>query len=282
MKRFQICFYPLLGFSSLVVYCMSPTLLRGQAQQPATQTGASKASTPDLSGIWARPEARGPRAGYENPGFSITRESPSMTPWAEAKWKAVRVGPKRNEFDRGNENWDPSDIHCLPWGPTRPYTKVDQKFEILQHPTTVYILFETNRESRRVYVDGRGHPEDWPFRWMGHSIGKYEGDTLVIDTTGLNDLTWIDTMGHPHSDALHIVERIRRVAQDTLQIDFWFDDPKAYTKPWTGKRVFALQTGRDAEMFEYIACEDHMMQYHVPRLLRGEDLGGSQLHLEEK
>ena len=193
-----------------------------------------------------------------------------MTPWAAEKYKLIRQGPKRNEFDRGNENWDPSYHHCMPFGPTRPYTN-NQNFEIRQFgDELVYILFTSNHEVRRVYLDGRPHPSGWPFGWMGHSIGKWDGDTLVVDTVGLNDITWIDTMGRPHSDQLHIVERIRRVEHDTLQIDFTFEDPKAYTRPWTGKRVFQLLTGPQAEILEDILCEEHLMLDHGPYLRRGE------------
>ena len=175
----------------------------------------------------------------------------------------------RNQFDRGNEGWDPSYTHCLPFGPVRSYTN-QHPFEISQSTGVVFILFENDHEVRRVYMDGRGHPNGWPFGWMGHSIGKYDGDTLVIDTVGLNDITWLDTFGHLHSDAMHIVERMRRVAPDTLQVDFEFNDPKAYTKPWTGKRVFQLAAGTRAEILEDLNCEDHLLYEHLPKMLRGE------------
>jgi hypothetical protein len=77
---------------------------------------------------------------------------------------------------------------------------------------------------------------------MGYSVGRWEGDTLVVDTIGLNDKTWLDNVGHPHSDALHVVERIRRVDHDTLQVTFTIEDPKAYTSPWTTpSRTFKLR-----------------------------------------
>jgi hypothetical protein len=91
---------------------------------------------------------------------------------------------------------------------------------------------------------------------MGYSIGKYEGNTLVVDTTDMNDKTWIDTLGHPHSDALHLVERFRRPSHDTLEIAFTFDDPKTYTKPWTGKKVYRLQPP-GYEIKEDIICEGY-------------------------
>jgi hypothetical protein len=91
---------------------------------------------------------------------------------------------------------------------------------------------------------------------MGDSIGRYEGDTLVVDTIGLNDKTWIDQVGHPHSDVLHLIERLRRVDQDTLEVTVTFDDPKAYTKPFTGKREFK----RSSSPMEVTLCSLSEMQ----------------------
>ena len=252
-----------LALAVVAVLVFSPALFT----QTSAPSGGAKAARPDLSGMWRIPT--GPRAKL-NSGFSFTFDEPPTTPEGAEKLKAIRSGPKRNQYDRGNENWDPADTHCLPWGPTRAFTKVDQAFEIVPETNVVYILFETNHEVRRIYMDGREHPRGWPFGWMGHSTGKYDGDTLVVDTVGLNDLTWIDTFGHPHSDALHIVERFRRPDHETLQIDFLFDDPKTYTKPWPGKRIFQLQTGPEAEVLEYISCEDHLRYDHVPRFLKGD------------
>ena len=243
--------------------------------QAGERSGTGKSSIPNLSGTWG--VAHGPRAGYTNPGYSMTREEPSMTPWAAEQYKKIREGttprdPERlrrvGNFDRGNEKLDPSEIHCLPWGPTRLFT-FDHPFEIIQTPNVVYMLFEGDHAVRRVYMDGRTHRGMYK-TYMGHSIGKYDGDALVVDTEALKGLTWLDTMGHVHTDQLHIVERISRPEQDTLQIDFTFTDPKAYTKPWTGTRVFELLRGTKAEILEYITCEDHLDYDHVPRLLRGE------------
>ena len=104
-------------------------------------------------------------------------------------------------------------------------------------------------------MDGREHPKDLEQTYMGHSIGRYEGDTLVIDTIGFNDKTWLDPMGLPHSDALHVVERISRTDHDTLQVDYTLDDPKAYTKPWTAQRIFNLHP--DWQIKEYVCAENN-------------------------
>ena len=92
---------------------------------------------------------------------------------------------------------------------------------------------------------------------MGHSIGRWDGDTLVVDTIGLNDKTWLDTAGHPHSDALHVVERIRRVDHDTLENTLTFDDPKTYTKSWTSTIIYKLHP--DWSLREDIVCEDRIL-----------------------
>ena len=254
------------GFAAVVgaVLAFSPIVFTQNAPQPA----AAQKPKPDISGIWN--PATKPRAGFLNPGRGLATEAPEMTPWAAEKYRLIREGPKRHKYDRGNEAWDPAYHHCMPFGPTRPYTN-NQLFEIRQFgDDLVYIIFTSNHEIRRVYLDGREHPSGWPFGWFGHSTGKWEGDTLVVDTVGLNDLTWIDTMGLPHSDQLHIIERIKRVEPETLQIDFRFEDPKAYPKPWTGKRVFELMKGPRAEILEDILCEEHLMLDHLPYAQRGE------------
>jgi hypothetical protein len=127
-----------------------------------------------------------------------------------------------------------------------------------------------DHQVRRIYTDGRKHLEGAPLTFMGDSIGKWDGDTLVVETVGLNDLTWLDGLGHPHSDALRIVERIKRFDHDTLVIDFLFDDPKAYTKPWTGRKIYKSRP--NWQIMEYILCEDHMKE-EFSRKMGGETKG---------
>ena len=91
---------------------------------------------------------------------------------------------------------------------------------------------------------------------MGHSIGRWDGDTLVVDTVGMNDLTWLDGSGNPHSEDLHVVERFRRVNRDTLEVNVTYEDPKVYTKPWTGKMTFRLDPS--GELIEWVTCDDRI------------------------
>ena len=177
-----------------------------------------------------------------------------MQPWAAAKFAEAREG-KDDIYEDGRDELDPS-YNCFPPGTPRVFT-IPRPFEIRQHPDMVLILFETYSAVRRIHTDGRGHPDGYPITWMGHSIGHYEGDALVADTTLLNDKTWLDALGHPHSEALRVEERFSRPDHTTLQIDFVFDDPEAYTRPWTGQKIYELMPP-GFEVLEDYTCDDRL------------------------
>jgi hypothetical protein len=237
----------------LVAFACSAVLLA----QTAKQSGAVK-STPDLSGIWNRSTGR-TAAGVFNddaggvPFLGFTKQEPSLQPSALKIYQDNRKGITDTKL-KGRDDSDPSNS-CFPPGPTRIFT-APRPFEIRQTAQVVYILSEMDHWVRRIYMDEREHPDGYPSTWMGHSIGKYDGSTLVVDTVSVNDSTWIDALGHPHSDALHLVERIRRPNHDTLEIEVTFEDPKAYTKPWTGKKVYQLQPP-SYELKEDVICEEY-------------------------
>ena len=248
-----------LVLSVIVLAALSAALF---AQTPAAPGAATAAQ--DLSGVWDRAGAL--KKGGGGPGqyvgklvlctdyvpcSAFTKDEPPMTPWGAELYHKNHTDP--NPFADGKLAVDPA-YNCFPPGPTRLYT-MPRPFQIVHQPGQVLLLFEQDHWVRRIYTDGRQHPQDWPFGWMGHSIGKWDGDTFVVDTTGLNDRSWIDGLGHPHSDALHVVERFRRTNHDTLQIDFIFDDPKVYTRSWTGKKVYALMPN-SFDMVEDVFCED--------------------------
>lgn len=195
-----------------------------------------------------------------------------MQPWALERYKANREGMK--PADRGKETADPIMYpYCLPQGMPRVYT-VPFSFEIVQKSERVYMLFEANHQIRRIYTDGKKHLEGWVASFMGTSTGRWDGDTLVVETDnilGLDGGAWIDTFGHPQSDALRVTERIRRVNHDTLQIDLLFDDPKTYTKPWAGRKVFRLKP--DWDLTEQILCENHQREEFVQDMAHGKPKG---------
>jgi hypothetical protein len=135
----------------------------------------------------------------------------------------------------------------------RAFISIPFPMEIVQTPGEILVLFEYDSLRHPIYVDGRAHDTTLGPLWMGDSIGHWDGDTLVVDTVNFNDKTWIDRVGHPHSDALHLVERIRRVDRGHLTDDITIEDPKAYTKPWTAHLDFVLKpTWTLGEQF----CED--------------------------
>ena len=214
------------------------------AQQSDAVKDQKAVSPKDLTGIWA---VRVP-PGVPWYNYALTADEPPMTAWAEAKLKANKpsFGPNPQEF--------PNDLAygCFPPGVPRVYAAVQAAMQIVQVPGRVIMFF--GRNVRQIYTDGREHPQNLKPLWMGHSIGKWEGETFVIDTIGISDRTWLDRMGHPHSDALHLVERFRRDSQDRLELDMTIDDPKAYTKAWTAQRSFRLRPPI-SELGEAV-CED--------------------------
>jgi hypothetical protein len=130
--------------------------------------------------------------------------------------------------------------------------------EIVQTPTRVVIIHEGVQALREIYLN-RQHPKDLDPTYSGDSVGKWEGDTLVLDTIGFNDKTWLDAVGLPHSDAMHVIERIRRTDHDTLVDDVTIDDSKAYTKPFTIQQVYKLKAGWEIQ--EYVCEENNKYTY---------------------
>jgi len=210
-----------------------------EAQSGATT--AKSAAVPDLSGYW---NIKGGAPSWDP--ADLAGKSPKnapMTPWSRQKFEAARPPFGANAtFESVN---DPVQKYCDPPGVTRLY-QYPYEFLFVQTPDTVYILYEFSRVWRLIPLN-KEHPKDPDSTWMGDSVGRYEDGALVIDTIGFNDKTWLDQVGHPHSDALHLVERLRRVDKDTLELELTIDDPKAYTKPLTAKRTFTRSTSPPTE-----------------------------------
>jgi len=141
----------------------------------------------------------------------------------------------------------------MPEGPTESTRR--RNFELVQFPDVVLMLFDHDHAVRRIYVDGRGHPDRPGLTWMGHSIGQYEGDTLVAETTGISDKAWIDVQGHPHTDALRVQERFRRLDQNTLEVQLTFNDPNTYIQPWTKTSLHRLRSP-GPNIWDSTECEE--------------------------
>jgi len=248
MKKYKLSLVLTAAAAMALLLGFLPMLAPGLLAAPQ-----AAAATPDLTGIWSPP--RTPK-GFLPYNFS-PEAPPPMQPWAVKRCELVGCGT--GPLGRANDdNMDPYLTSCAPYGIPRLMNHVGP-FEILQSKNRVLILFETTNAIRQIWMDGRGHPEDLDPSWLGHAIGHWEGTTLVVDTVGLTDKSWLDTAGHPHSDALHVVERIRRVDHDTLENRLTFDDPKTYTRPWSSTIVYKLRSGADWSLKEDIVCEDKIL-----------------------
>ncbi len=179
---------------------------------------------------------------------------PPLTAWGEEQFKAHKPssGPHAVEPALGN---DPLG-HCDPLGYPRNLWANDRPFEMIQTPGKIVQLFEWGHTSREIWTDGRKLPEDPDPRWYGWAVGHWEGDTLVVDSTGYDERTWLDNLGYPHSEGMHLQERFHHPDAMTLEITMTLDDPKAYTKPWAGgKEMYHLQLPKGPTVLEEAYCE---------------------------
>jgi hypothetical protein len=242
----------LLGLLALGVF--SPAL-HGQTTS-AAPASKSQGTARDLTGLWLRPRV----SSHIDQAHRFDRLQPPMTAWAEAKFKATQDMYKQATgkavLDRLS-GADPT-YSCFPPGVPDIYFHVTgdgRPMEIIPAKGRILEFFEYDHFVRQIWTDGRQHPQDLAATWMGDSIGKWEGDTLVVDSIGFNDKTVLDAAGHPHSEDLHVVERMRRLDKDTLEVNLTITDPKAYTKPWGGQLIFVLAPA-DWTVMEDI-CEDN-------------------------
>jgi len=190
---------------------------------------------PDFSGVWW-----GVR--------TVDRGKPEFLPWAEELTK------KRIE-----DNFkDLPGSRCLPDGITEEGTFTE--FRIMQNQTVLAFLYEGDLP-RQIYLDGRKHPEESLSPFVGHSVGTWDGDALVVDTVGFNDKTWL-VEGRPHTDKMHVVERYRRKDLGHLEIEITIDDLGAYKKPWTFHQATELAPAGD-EVGQYVCTENNRDVEHL-------------------
>jgi len=217
---------PKASWSSGSSYTLSgvPVSGAGMRRNAAPNTKDLPYDAHDLSGAWW---VFGSKAG-----FTLSNPAPSMTSWGQAKFdQAVPglSGPKARPM--GN---DPM-MKCDPMGFPRILFYAAVPVENIQIPGRFIQFFDWFHTWRTVWTDGRELPKDPDPRWLGYSVGKWDGNTFVIESTGFDERSWTDFFGHPHSESAHITERYRRVDHDTLELNLVLDDPKAYTKPWVSE-----------------------------------------------
>ena len=243
-------------------------ILHAAAQQPTA--GASQPDSavprradgkPDLSGVWMPPYVpdmtlnRRDQRGYAEPPFSPgdtpqqrqalyakgNRAELPFTPPGLADWSA---------YDPASGDYTGS---CFPFGLQRSIN-APYPFQVMQDERHVALLFEINTWHHVIPI-ATEFPKQMAANptWYGYSIGRWDGDTLVVETRGFNGYTRLDTVGHPHSDALHLTQTFRRVDAKSMAYTVTVDDPKTYTKPWTNERTFRLN---DGPLLEY-SCEEN-------------------------
>jgi hypothetical protein len=201
---------------------------------PAGPTPRTFDGKPDLSGVWWIPD-------------TVDAGKPEFLP------EAIAVQKQRLE----NNSKDSPQARCLPSAPLRygPLWEFVQSKEFL-----VYISDDESPGFHQIYLDGRAHPADPNPAWYGHSVGRWDGDTLVVDRVAFDPRVWLDIEAHPHSDQLHIIERYHRPDLGHLEIETTVDDPGVLARPWTLKSVAQLS---GEEIFEFICQENNRDVQHL-------------------
>jgi hypothetical protein len=223
-----------------------PRLAPGEAPPtPPPAAGPAPGSTAG-GGLGARPP--GPNQFFDI-GSTVKGGLP-FQPWALDIRKQRMAG----------NNKDNPDAHCLPLGLMQLHTH-PQPRQMVQTPRDIVVMYEANAGLRHIYMDGRGLPpkdvEPW---WYGYSIGHWDGDTLVVETTGFRDDVWLDVEGSPLTNTGKMTERFRRPNFGSLEIEITVEDPKAYTKPWTV--LIRQKIMVDAELIEFV-CVDRDASHYV-------------------
>ena len=207
----------------LILACAAATLVAQISAQYLPETPDGK---PDLAGVWVV-------RGSTNLPDDLPYRPEALKLWQDRKANLAKDDPA---------------AYCLPNGVVR---LTALPYKIVQTPQLMVLLSEGNTHSfRRIFLDGRAHNLDLePNSWTGDSIGKWEGNALVVDTIGFNDRTWLDDTGKPHSDQLHVIERYRRPDSGRLVVDYTIEDAKFLTKPYTFTRTFVPANREIQERF---------------------------------
>jgi hypothetical protein len=240
---------------------------KGKAKAPAAPTPrwpdgrVNLGVMPGEKGIWegnaGATLATNPPGGLDNPSMYLSSnlkiDQVPWQPWARAVY----------DYRQAETTKDDPHVRCKASGGPRMYhTPYGSEFIDVPEEKKIYILGVGGPHSWRVvYMDGRPHPKDLDPTFSGHAIGRWEGDTLVIDTVGFNEKFWLTREGIPHTSALHLIEKFTRVDHDTLRYEATIDDPGAYTATWTGG--WYLQWRPSEEMYEYICQENNRDVEHM-------------------
>ena len=221
----------------------------GNEQPPKTGPAPKR----DLTGTW---DAGG--AGIAPPGSPTS----SLTPWGEKKVSTHRPGDGPRASQIGEIN-DPLSTMCDPAGFPRNLLFELRPFQVVQTPNQVLMLYMFEKRFRTIWTDGRALPKDPDPRWYGYSVGKWEDDTtFVVETIGLDEKTWLDNAGNPHSNDMKVIERYQRINEGTMELTVTIDDPTAYTKPWVGRNKLPLRLiPSNVDLMEMICSATEAQEY---------------------
>ena len=202
---------------------------------------------PDLSGIWEQ-------ASMKHFQDLTSDMKPEDVPW-RPEAKALR-----DSRAGGARALEEPDAHCLPQGVPK-INAAPVPFKIVQTPKLILLVYEAFNLWRQVHLDGRTLVDDPNPTWLGWSTGRWEGDTLVVETRGLNGKAWMDLAGTPGSDAMRVTERFHRTSLGKMDLEITIDDPKSFTRPWTAKE--SLRIVPNTEIMEFICLENEQDLKHI-------------------
>ena len=254
-------FFLLINFAvaAVAIFACQPAFTQARTAVPQAIPRAAD-DKPDFTGVWAGPAFTHKVGPGDTDAASPTRFDPKL--YADL----FRPGGKEIFYQKwtGDLRHDDPQALCLPVGFPRiilsPYSQ-----QWVQTAGNIVVLYEYMHFFRVIPTDGRPHPRDLELTWMGNSVGKWEGDTLVIDTVGLKEWPFAgDEPGRGanagvkivpyHSDALHVVERLKHIDASTVSYEITIDDPKIFTRPWS--QVFQMKLHPTWKIFEFV-CEEN-------------------------
>ena len=253
----------------------TPGTPRTRDGKPNVAAPAPRAANgkPDLSGVWhVQPTSLaemkrlfGEHAGdIQVPGMETdTISKYAINILLDFKPEEAPLRPAAVEVMRQRAGRDIPSSGCLPIG-VPLNSLLSEPIKIIESPRLTAILYEADDKYRQIYTDGRALPKEFDQpAWLGYSVGKWERDTLVVESAGFNDQSTLDIMGHPHSEALRVTERYHRRDFGHMDVDMTFDDPQMYTKPFGIKVTYELWA--DSDVFEYVCNENEKDRAHTEK-----------------
>jgi hypothetical protein len=251
-----------LGVAALTLFSLSALGQRAPSSTPRATPAPRLPDNPYYGVNSGKPDLGGLAKGMWEVPYIINMQKQGKTPDGgpvEVPFKpaAKKIFDERQE----NNSKDDPEGYCLPPGiPRMMYTPYP--IEIFQMPDRILFIYEGGAHVWRViWMDGRQQPKDPNPIFLGYSMGKWDGDTLVVDTIGMNTHTWLDAAGHPHGEQLHVIEKYSRSDFYTLRVEATIDDPEFYTKPWTVVTTAKWAPGQ--ELLEYICQENNKDIQHL-------------------